>query len=157
MKRLLLIVSLSIMAGKIKAQNFPNTLVVWAKDGSSTICALKDLPIVSFTETDLLISSQSAEYIFPLENMSRLSYNYDESSEIYDIKNEEKNIKINNNTIIFPSLKANNTISLFTANGTEIFKKLVSKNGSYSFSIDDLKPGVYLIKVNKSSYKIMKK
>lgn len=138
------------------AQNNPNTLVVWAKDGSSSVFALTDKPTVSFTETNMIITSEKTEIDFPLEKMERLSYSYD-AVNIHDLQSDSHHVRMSGNTIVFPSLEANSKINIYTSDGSVVLTKTIETKGDYSISIEGLKPGIYLVNVNNLSYKIVQK
>ena len=133
------------------------SLVVWAKDGSKVAFALSKRPKVIFTETDLLITGKNIDANYPLENMARFTYEMIEANSIKDIKTEEISFKLNGESLLFPHLKANSTVSVYSLNGTLVFKKTVMTAGEYSFPLSNLNEGVYLVSVNGLTYKIVKR
>lgn len=134
-----------------------NSLVVWAKDGTKVAYALADKPKVTFTETEMVITSNGIEVNYALENMVRFTYENSSITGITDLKNGETFFKLNGEALLFPSLKANSTMSVYSANGTLIFKQTVRKDGEYSFPISNLNTGVYMVNVNGITYKILKR
>ena len=134
-----------------------NSLVVWAKDGTKVAYALADKPKVTFTGTDLVITSNGIEVNYALENMVRFTYEDFSQTGITNLKNGEISCKLNGEALLFPSLKANSTVSLYSANGTLVFKQIVRKDGEYSFPISNLNTGVYMVNVNGLTYKIVKR
>ena len=88
-----------------------NSLVVWAKDGTKVAYALADKPKVTFTGTDLVITSNGIEVNYALENMVRFTYEDFSQTGITNLKNGEISFKLNGEALLFPSLKANSTVS----------------------------------------------
>lgn len=134
-----------------------NSLVVWAKDGTKVAYTLADKPKVTFTETEMVITSNGIEVNYALENMSRFTYENSTTTGITNLNNGETSLKLDGESLLFPSLKANSTVSVYSANGTLVFKKTVSKDGEYSFPISNLNTGVYMVNVNGLTYKILKR
>ena len=133
------------------------SLVVWAKDGSKVAFALSKRPKVTFTETDLQITGKGIDANYPLEKMARFTYEMVDITAIKDIKTEKVAFRFAGESLLFPALKANSTVSIYSLNGTLVFKKKVQADGEYSFPISNLNTGVYLISVNGLTYKIVKR
>lgn len=157
MKKLFLLMLLPLYGMVAVADETINSLVVWAKDGTKVAYALADKPKVTFTETEMVITSNGIEVNYALENMVRFTYENSSITGITDLKNGETFFKLNGEALLFPSLKANSTMSVYSANGTLIFKQTVRKDGEYSFPISNLNTGVYMVNVNGITYKILKR
>ena len=132
-------------------------LVVWIKDGTKVAYVLNENPQITFTETDLIITASGIEVKYALENMARLTYEKSEETGIIDLNTHESSFNFNGEYLLFPSLKANSTVSIYDLNGTLNFKKRVSKAGEYAFSLSELKAGIYIVNVNGLIHKILKK
>ena len=152
-KIFLLLGALLLVIGEMKSTN----LVVWSKDGTKVAYALSEQPKVTFTETELLVTTQSVEVNYPIDNMARLTYESGDETDIRDLKNDKMSFKKDGEALLFPALKANSTVSIYSLNGKLEFKKTVMTYGEYSFPLSNLSTGVYLVNVNGLTYKIVKK
>lgn len=134
-------------------------LVIWAKDGSKIAeYALTEIPKVTFESGAFVISSASTEIeSYELDRLARFTYEKIESTGIKDIVTDDVSFSINGETLIFSSLKANSLVSVFALNGTSVFSKRIDQAGQYAFPLTNLTRGIYLIHVNDSTYKIVKK
>lgn len=132
-------------------------LVVWTKSGEQAGYALNKRPVLKFSETEMIISGEGIDVIYALDDFARYTYNDQEPTTIKDIRTDEAKAKFDGESLIFPSLKANSTISVYTLNGVQIFKKTIRKDGEYAFPLSALRTGVYLVNVNGIAYKIMKR
>lgn len=141
----------------VKAEESPTHLYVWAKDGTKVGYALAKKPKITFTETDLIISYTGEEISYSLANMDRFTYESNSESSIRNIQTEEFPYKLNGESLLFPNLKANNTVSIYTLDGSLVFMKTVRQNGEYAFPLSNLKAGVYMVNVNGLTYKIVKR
>ena len=157
MKKELLLVLLSLFCLSAMADEPKTQLVVWAKDGTRVAYALAEKPKVTFTETDLVITAQGVEVNYLLENMARFTYESNSNNAIRNLKTGEVSFKLDGESLLFPALKANSTVSLYTLNGTLVFKKTVHQNGEYAFPLSNLNAGVYMVNVNGLTYKIVKR
>ena len=140
-----------------KAENNPTNLVVWAKDGTKVAYALTEKPKVTFTETDLVITAKGVEVNYSLENMARFTYESNDESAIINLQTDKSPFKLTGESLLFPALKANSTVSVYSLNGTLVFKKTVRQTGEYAFPLSNLNAGVYMVNVNGLTYKIVKR
>ena len=140
---------LSTMADEPKTQ-----LVVWAKDGTQVAYVLAEKPKVTFTDTDLVITSNGVEVNYSLDNMARFTYEDNTTTAITNLQTGKASVKLDGESLLFPALKANSTVSLYSLNGTLIFQKKIQEDGKYAFSLSNLNTGVYIVKVNGITYKI---
>ena len=157
MKSKLLLSLLLCFGMYAKAENNPTNLVVWAKDGTKVAYALAEKPKVTFTETDLVITTNGVEVNYSLEKMARFTYEHGDLNAITNLQTDETPFKIDGESLLFPALKANSTVSVYALNGTLIFKKTVRQNGEYAFPLSNLNAGVYMVNADGLTYKIVKK
>ena len=134
----------------------PSNLVVWSKDGTLVAFKLAEKPKVTFTETDFVITVQGVEVIYPRESLARFTYEDDTViTDITNLQTGEYPFKLNGESLLFPALDANSTVSVYSLNGSLIFKKSIHHNGEYALPISNLSTGIYLVKVNGVTYKIV--
>lgn len=149
---LLLCFCLTTMAEEAKTH-----LIVWAKDGTKVAYALTEKPKITFTGTDLVITSNGIEVNYILENMDRFTYESNSSSSVTNIETGKPYFKFEGEMLLFPDLKANSTVSIYSLNGALMFTKTVQEKGEYAFSISSMNAGVYIVNVNGLTYKIVKR
>lgn len=140
-----------------KAENDPTTLVIWAKDGTKVAYALAEKPKVTFTTTDLVITSNGIEVNYSLKNTARFTYGSNEQSRIWNLQTDEQVFRLEGESLLFPALKANSTVSIYSLNGSLVFKKAIHQDGEYAFPLSSLNAGVYMVNANGLTYKIVKK
>lgn len=157
MKAKLLVLLLSFTCLSAMADEPKTQLVVWAKDGTKVAYALAEKPKVTFTETDLVIKAKGVEVNYSLENMVCFTYESNENTAIRNLKTDEVSFKLDGESLLFPSLSASSTVSLYSLNGTLVFNKTVQTAGEYSFPLSGLNAGVYVVSINSLTYKIVKR
>lgn len=132
-------------------------LVIRSNDGTKVAYALSEKPKITFTETDLILTTNSVAVNYQLDNIACLTYEKSSESGITDLKNDEIIFELKEDALLFPYLKANSIISIYSANGNLVFKRIVRLDGEYAFPISNLNAGFYLVKVSGLSYKIVKR
>lgn len=141
----------------IAAGGASSVLMVWAKDGTKVAFALAEKPTVTFDAANLLISSGGVSVSYPLENMARFTYGSGEPTDIKGAEADRASFKVNGETLLFPALKANSTVSVYSLNGTLVLKKTTGADGECAIPLSGMASGVYVITVNGLSYKISKR
>ena len=131
-------------------------LAVCTKDGSKVLYALEEKPKITFTDTELVITTKSVEIAYALSDMNLLTYENGETTGITNL-HDNASFKLDGNAIVFSKLKAKDIVSLYSINGALVFKKTVTVDGVYAVSLNDIETGVYVVSVNGLTYKFMKK
>lgn len=157
MKKKYILLLLSFLCLSALADEPKTQLVVWAKDGTKVAYALTEMPKITFTETDLIITTNGVEVEYKLENMARFTYENENSLDIVNLENVKDKLMINGDVLLFPSLRANSKIAIYSLDGKLLFFKTVLSSGEYAFPLEKLDAGVYLVHVNDITYKIMTK
>lgn len=132
-------------------------LVIWAKDGSKMLFAVKDTPKITFTETDAVVITKNLRTVYKVDNLIRFTYEKSDATNIAKLRDNNYSFEITNNEIIFHALKGKDVFTLRTLEGKLISKTTVSQNGTHTFSLSNLETGVYIVQLNNLSYKIFKR
>ena len=107
---------------------------------------------------DGMIIAKGVEVNYSLENMARFTYEEDNTTTaITNMQTDESSFKLNGESLLFPALKTNSTVSVYSLNGVLVFKKTIKQDGEYAFSLSNLNAGVYMVNVNGLTYKIVKR
>lgn len=157
MKKQILILLLPLLSALAIASAPQTSLVIWSKDGTKVAYALMEKPKISFTATDLVMTCNDIEVTYELKNLARFTYEKYTSTEISDLKTNKTSFNFNGETLLFPSLKAPSTVSIYSTDGKLLLKKRIIQDGDYSFSISNLNSGMYIVDVDGLTYKIMRK
>ena len=134
------------------------SLVIKAKDGTEAEYKLRDFPKVKIERPYIIVNSGGTEITFDLSKTDRFYYKkYDkEASGIDDVRVDSSHpFAIDGDEIAFHHLPDNTLIEIYGIDGRKFRSSRAS--GSATFSMMMLPPGVYVIKVNSSTYKISKR
>ena len=134
----------------------PKMLVITATDGTQTKYLLGEMPRVYVEMPYLIISAGSTSVSFPLEQLQQMHYEKapEELTAIEGIKVKEN--KREKERIDFSNLPANANVSIYTLDGKLIYNLRPTQEKTLSLPFNSLKSGVYLVKVNDVTYKILK-
>lgn len=132
-------------------------LILSLKDGNEVEFALSDHPKITFSETEIWITCKGIEVSFDLDNFNYYWFYPTPNTGIIDLPSDESLFSLEGESLLFPSLKANSTVTIYSTNGQLVFQKTVLQDGEYAFPISALQTGIYLINVNGSTYKFMKR
>ena len=134
-------------------------LALWSRNGS--ICAayaLREKPKITFTPSSIIIATKDYEVeTYNIDDIAKFTYELPLSTAVQDIFTDSALFKINEDAIMFPSLKENSTIHIVTLNGNVVLNKRIPQSGEYALPISNLAKGVYMIYVNGSTFKMIKK
>ena len=156
MKKILCLLLLAFVSFTAVVAKSTMHLAVCTKDGSKVLYALEEKPKITFTDTELVITTKSVEIAYALSDMNLLTYENGETTGITNLYDDES-FKLDGESIVFSKLKAKDIVSLYSINGTLVFKKAVTTDGEYAIPLIDMETGVYIIKVNSLTYKFVKK
>ena len=133
------------------------TLIVWPKNGSPIGYALTKKPVLTFTETEMKIYGEGIEAVYDLDNLDKYTYSNGNDTGLRDMRTDEVVARFDGESMLFLSLKAHSTVSVYTPNGEQVFRKTIHSDGEYSFPLSALNAGAFIVNVNGITYKILKK
>jgi len=138
MKRKLLALSTMMLCASLSFAQ--NTLNIHQRGGGVVSYGFDEKPVVTYVGSNLHVESTTASIDYPVDNVEKLTFESRESS-IEEVRVEDEEVSY---TLIY------------TLNG-QLIKRIDSKDGQATFNMQDLPAGNYIIKTNKTSFKINKK
>lgn len=131
-------------------------VVITATDGTQTKYLLEGMPRVTIEKPYLVITAIDASVSLPLEQLQHIHYEKatDEATAIEEIKIVDE--KGSRNHIDFSNLPVDTNISVYTLDGKKVYNMRVIQGKTISLPMSSLQSGIYLVKVNDVTYKIMK-
>lgn len=155
-KRTLLIAIAACVHVLAMAQDGYSHLVLNFKDNKSIAYALKDKPIMTFSDTELSIQSETITLVFhSLDSVSSMIYEKGNDAAVEDIVSDTILISVNNGNIILYNLPKESDVILYDIKGNVILNERISDGGENLISGNNLQSGVYIIKLNNQSFKII--
>ena len=131
--------------------------IIWQKDGSKTYFNLSDNPKSTFTLTDLVISTSKMTVNYPLNKVLRFTYDLTPTEIDNPILNESNIIIQDNDQLILYNFPAGTNIYVYGIDGKQLINYKVNGDQKQIVSIKDLPNGIYVVKANNISYKVIKR
>ena len=118
-------------------------------------CQLSDKPIIKFSTTDLIVSSDDASFTIPLNNLNKFGFE-SKSSSISFIEPEKINYTVFENRMIINNLAVGAVVKIINIDGKSVFERVNrDERGDMEISIGAFTPGVYLLNINSSTAKFV--
>ena len=129
------------------------TLVIELNDGTTQNYLSDDMPKVSFEEEYICVKSDLIETRFEINNVARFYFEIN-TDDIDKVNEQEFSFYYDGNNVIVNGKAC--TICIYDINGT-LYYNGQTKDGYNSIDISDYNPGLYIVKANNQSIKIIKK
>jgi len=132
------------------------TLIVELKNGSQTAFFLKDKPQVKFEGTNLKVTSTAGDVTFLLADVKTFTYAKKDPTGIDEQVAEPTGVAFQNNVLVISQLKANAAVCVYAMDGKLVRQLKATRYGTYRLNLSELPSGLYLVKVENTTYKITK-
>ena len=156
MKRLLLLMLLAGSYITMQADQV-QTLIVQLKNGSQTAFFLKDKPQVKFEGTNLKVTSTVGDTSFALSDVLRFTYAKKDPTGISETVTDPTGVNFQGDVLVISQLKANGDVSVYALDGKLLRQLKASHAGTYRLNLSELPAGLYLVKTDNVTYKIVKR
>ena len=149
-------VLLVLLATSVKAQNM-QYLVFDLSDGSQTVIALADQPVITLQDGELKATvAGEVKVQASLGDVVKYSFSETETpSAIQPLLSEQS--RLESGHVYFAHAKAGETVRVFTADGRLVSTQRISEDGTASIDLTALAKGFLIIKSSKTSIKVMNK
>lgn len=129
-------------------------LIVWLKSGEKVRYNLEESPKTTFTQTSIVIETNSIKVDYSLNQV--IKYTYEKTTtDVKSSKMDEMIVSQEGNNLIFNNLKKGSTIQIYSLDGTLLETKNSNTNSTI-ISLSNYPNNVYLVKINNTTYKIIK-
>ena len=132
------------------------SLILLLKDGTTQTFELATQPVITVAGTELKILANNADVSIPLTDVVRYTFQK-RTTGIDEVDTNQEVIDYKDGVLTLSGLEAGTPISLYTIDGRLLQAHTVADDGTYRQSLASLRQGVYVVKVNHKSYKIMKR
>ena len=156
MKRLQLMLLALIAALAIHADTV-TSLVIQLKDGSTSRFELATKPQVTIDGTNFKLHSDKTDAQIELSTIQRYWFETHDASGITEQGQDQSAIAYEAGTLVLSGLKAGTTAHVYSADGRLTQTLTAHRNGTYRLSLSALPTGVYIVKANSQSFKILKR
>ena len=132
-------------------------LRLWFADGTTRTVFLYTRPKVTFEGDQVVITSSVATMSYPASDVLRFTYGTEPLPTEASSPTVGDTFHQNGEQILFDAKVKASDVQLFTEDGKRLKAKATIVNGRPTLSLTSLPAGVYLLKVNGRTSKILKK
>ncbi len=151
MKRLLLNLLLLCCCSGIMADQM---LQVVKMDGQTHTINLNQEPVTTYEDGNLVITTINAIVTYPLEVVRKFVF-ISGTEDIQNIKGDRFEISKDGRFLTLSGLEKDTDAYLYSVNGMLMERIHVTSSSSISINLESYPLGVYMIKVDGATYKIM--
>ena len=145
-------VTVIVMTAKQREQ-----LIILGKDGTKIAYALTDKPKITFTDSDLVVSVNGLTSNYSLVNLLGITYSASDVTNISSAKDVSPLFYMKGDKLMFNNVKRDMALSLYKIDGSLVLKKRISKDSDTTVSLSSIESGIYVLQINGTVFKIIKK
>ena len=137
-----------------------NVLVVQTRGGGETTFLLVDKPEATFEGTKLRVHSEKADVSFDISDVLRFLYTKRSVVGIDDVEADYDPTAVDyqqDGMLVISQLKAGAFVGIYAMDGKLVKQLNANHTGTYRLSLSSLPRGVYIVKADNITYKIMKR
>lgn len=127
-----------------------NVVTVNLKDKTQVDIAISSELKISFSDTDLIASGGEKEILVSKDKIVNFTHSYDSSLGIDAVSAEA--FELSDGGLIMRGLPEGSVVNILTTSGVLVSSKAAS--GDVVISFTELDKGIYIVNVNKNSFKI---
>lgn len=139
------------------AQRRAESLIIKLLDGESISFVLDECPKITFSGTEMIMTSELYETSYPLAELDNYKFGFKDASQIKNVESASEKVFQTENMIIISGLNPQTDISVYSVNGISLFSAMADKHGEATVNLSGLPHGIYIVKYGNKSTKIQKK
>ena len=143
----------------VLAQDDLHYLTIHQKDGTEASFGFSEKPVITYTDNDLIVKTATApEMHYALVTLSKISFSETPTSVIpVSEKKQAPVFRFDGYNVEISGVKADAAIVVVATDGSIVINSKADSDGCASVSIAELPEGIYVVKTDVISFKILKK
>ena len=155
MNKILILFLFVVSVFKVSAEN-NNALVLHMANGKLVTYLLDDLPIVTFEDDELVITTPNNVVSYQDGDVVKFTYSYVDPSKVSQTTMSDTMFKFEGNVLCAYNLEPLSDVSVFSVDGALITSAKTGANGEITLSIPQQSGNVVVVKTSVANFKIMK-
>lgn len=159
MKKSLLILTLFFLTLSVstRAEQFAESIVLKLKNGETISFALDEQPKLTFSQGNLILSSNTYESIYKLSDIEGYQIKYSDTNSVPSIIEGEQVLRQEAGCIYISGLKSQTAVKVYSTGGVVVCSTIANTDGSATIDLSAQQSGVYVISYGANSIKITKR
>ena len=142
-----------LLALSLSAQN---GLVIHQKDGGTFGYGFEDKPVITYTQSELVLTTAKVQISYPLASLSKFTFEDVETS-VESVVEERASLSLSEDCVTIGGAVPESVVFVYGSDGKSVKSLATDADGNLTFSVGELADGVYVIKTESVSFKILKK
>lgn len=155
MNKILILFLFVVSVFKVSAEN-NNALVLHMANGKLVTYLLDDLPIVTFEDDELVITTPNNVVSYQDGDVVKFTYSYVDPSKVSQTTMSDTMFKFEGNVLCAYNLEPLSDVSVFSVDGALITSAKTGANGEITLSIPQQSGNVVVVKTSVANFKMMK-
>lgn len=147
---------ISVLGAAADGSGVMTTLVVTPEGEESINLSFDNMPTVTFTEQNLVITTDLQDLMFPLTTKIDFSFTADESA-VESIQENPVTVTLINHEITISGMQEGVAVNIYNIAGATVYNGTTDADGSLYINLSDWSTGIYILKSNQLSYKFLLK
>lgn len=133
------------------------TLVLWHANGKTTEISLSKKPQIQFAPDKVLVKGAGINFEYPLSDIVKFTYKKEDIINDIDNPTNQADFTRDNERIVFTGIKSTDEVALYKLNGSRVDIQLKAVDDSLVLPLNSVPQGIYLLRINSQTFKIIKK
>ena len=131
-------------------------VVVETTNGGRMECLLSDNPRIEHRDAMVVLTSNTVNVEFPSSDVSKV-YLSTTTTAVENMKVAEGEIRMYQEVVVMKGFGANEPVALYGTNGSLLWQQPTDGSGQLMVPLNTLSQGIYILKTNHQSFKIIRK
>lgn len=133
------------------------TLEVWTKGGEQITYVLNDRPVVSWSDTDVVITTADLTVSYPLSELWKFTFGMQANAAAALCQETDGQMQMQDGLLRLSGFPANMPIAVYSLDGHVAATATTLTDGTATIRIHTLATGIYVVKTGSTTHKIIKK
>ena len=152
MKKILLLLTLAAMMAHATVQN---VVAIYPLQGEVALFAFADQPEVTYTATDLVLTTTKMSVQYPINNLRKVAFEQADMPEGIDEIEVTKQFAFRDGQIIIEGGTPNALVNVYTIQGALVSQYRLDDDGNGTISTTGLNGAAYILTTGSITFKFM--
>ena len=155
MKKFLLVTGILLAVAVRMAAVEQNVIAIYPVDGEKALFAFADRPEMTYTTTDLVLTTSKTAVQFPIAQLKKVQFETAEMPEGLDETLADERYSFRDGSIVINGGRPNALVNIYTVSGTLAAQYRLDSNGNGVIPTQSLRGTTYIVTVGSFSFKFM--
>jgi len=132
-----------------------NVIAVYQLDGQKALFAFADQPEVTYTATDLVLTTTRTSVQYPIAQLKKLQFETVDWPEGIDEVEPDKRFSFRDGTIVIEGGQPNSLVMIYTLSGNVVAQYRLDSNGDARIPTQNLRGNTYIFANGSITFKFI--